>query len=237
MEGEFVLFGGAHLGVLAAMCVCGAILVWLGRSDGVGIRVRRIRWGLAVILVLNKLLGLGMSWASFGLSMGTSLPMHLCDWAWACAVVALLVRRSTPYELAYYWGLAGTFQAILTPDLPFGFPNPFFFTFFISHCGLVVAVVFLTLGDGMSPRAGSVWRAFGWLQVYVVATCGVNALFGANYGYLCSKPEGASLLDHMGPWPWYILAAEALALGLFWLLYAPFAMGRGRPGLSCGSPP
>lgn len=228
MDPEFVLFGRAHLGVLAAMCASGAILVWLGRGDGSGARGRWIRWALAGILIANKIAGLGLSWASFGLSMQASLPMHLCDWAWACAVVALLGRRSTPYELAYYWGLAGTFQAILTPDLPFGFPHPFFFTFFVSHCGLVVAVIFLTLGDGMSPRGGSVWRAFGWLQVYVVTTVAVNALFGANYGYLSRKPLGASLLDHMGPWPWYILAAEALALCLFWLLYAPFAMGRRR---------
>ena len=37
-----------------------------------------------------------------------------------------------------------------------------------------------------------------------------------------------SLLDLMGPWPWYIASAAALALALFWLLDRPFD-GRRRP--------
>lgn len=228
MGREFVLFGPAHVGVLGVMCGAAAILVWLARGDRSGGRRRRIGWLLAGILVAGKLAGLGLSWADFGLSAQASLPMHLCDWGWACVVIALIGRWQAPYELAYYWGLAGTFQAILTPDLPYGFPHPFFFTFFISHCGLVVAVIFLTLGEGMSPRRGSVWRAFGWLQVYVVSAMLTNLVFGANYGYLSRKPAGASLLDHMGPWPWYILSSEVLALCLFGVLYAPFALGRGR---------
>ena len=32
----------------------------------------------------------------------------------------------------------------------------------------------------------------------------------------------ASLLDVMGPWPWYIASAAALAPALFWLLDRPF---------------
>lgn len=228
MDAGFELFGPAHLGVLVAMVVVAAGLVLLSRGGDGAVRRVRIRWVLAGILVLSKLVGLGLTWAHFRLSVRSGLPMHLCDWAWVCVVLALLGRWRTPYELAYYWGLAGTFQAVLTPDLPFGFPHPFFFTFFISHCGLVVAVVFLFLGDGLIPRRGSAWRAFGWLQVYLVVTVIVNVWSGGNYGYLCQKPLGASLLDHMGPWPWYLVSAEVLALCLFLLLYAPVVAVRRR---------
>jgi hypothetical protein len=34
----------------------------------------------------------------------------------------------------------------------------------------------------------------------------------------------------MGPWPWYIASAAALALALFWLLDRPFDGRRGRRG-------
>ena len=44
-----------------------------------------------------------------------ALPMQLCDWALVATVIALTLRRQTCFELAYFWGLAGTVQALITP--------------------------------------------------------------------------------------------------------------------------
>ena len=46
--------------------------------------------------------------------------------------------------------------------------------------------------------------------------------------FLRHPPRQDSLLDLMGPWPWYIPAAAALALALFWLLDRPFDGRRAR---------
>jgi hypothetical integral membrane protein (TIGR02206 family) len=53
-----------------------------------------------------------------------------------------------------------------------------------------------------------------------------NALTGGNYMFLSERPDTASLLDYMGPWPWYILGGGLLALGMFAVLDIPFRRRR-----------
>jgi uncharacterized membrane protein YwaF len=38
------------------------------------------------------------------------------------------------------------------------------------------------------------------------------------------KPPTASLIDVLGPWPWYLLALEGIAFVIFFILYLPFAI-------------
>ncbi len=67
------------------------------------------------------------------------------------------------------------------------------------------------------------------LQAYALLAYGLDAAFGWNYGYMLHKPEGASLYDYLGPWPWYLLSLEAIGLVNFWLLDLPFrVLGRAR---------
>ena len=92
----------------------------------------------------------------------------------------------------------------------------------MDHCGIIVAVLFLTWGLAMRPRPGAVLRVWGWTQVYLVCAGTVNWLTRTNYGYLAAKPIHGSLLDYFGPWPWYLLTLEAMALLFFTVFYSPF---------------
>jgi hypothetical integral membrane protein (TIGR02206 family) len=219
---QFTLFGPSHLMVLFLTGFLPAVLIILARSRGGERRVRPIAWTLAAVLVLNQvaLFAFAVRWGV----VQEHLPFQLCDWATFTCAAALVWRHRLAYELSYFWGLAGTVQAVLTPDLAEDFPHPGFFVFHIAHSGILVAVFFLTLGMGMRPSLRSIGRAFLWLQVYAAATFLLNLLLDANYGYLLRKPARPSLLDWLGPWPWYIVSLEVLALLLFFLYYAPFAV-------------
>ena len=98
---------------------------------------------------------------------------------------------------------------------------------------MIASVLYLTFGLRMRPRPGSLVRIFSWTIVYAVAASAVNALIGANYGYLRAKPDHPSLLDYLGPWPIYIASLMVLACVLFSVLYAPFLVAdkiRRNPG-------
>jgi hypothetical integral membrane protein (TIGR02206 family) len=157
-------------------------------------------------------------------AIATALPLHLCDLAVLICLWAVLSASPFAFELAYYWGLAGALQAVLQPDITdgLGFPSWYYFEYWLGH-GLIFTSVFYLMGAfGLRPRPGSLLRVILLVNVWILAVGCLDYLFSWNYGYLCHKPQGASLLDHMGPWPVYVLGAAVLAALNFWLLWLPF---------------
>jgi hypothetical integral membrane protein (TIGR02206 family) len=223
---KFVLFGGLHLFILGTTIVLPFAMSRFTRRDRRPRLARILAAALAVVLLSDRIFAVALGYHEHRITRwADALPMHLCDWASIAVIITLVWRRQLLYELAYFWGLAGTLQAVLTPDLAEQFPNPFFISFFVEHCGIIVGVLFMTWGLGMRPRPGAVWRVFLWTQFYVVCAAGVNWTFATNYGYLTHKPVHSSLLDYFGPWPWYILSLEGLAVVLYTILYLPFWAG------------
>jgi uncharacterized membrane protein YwaF len=56
-----------------------------------------------------------------------------------------------------------------------------------------------------------------------------NVSMGTNYGYLVDTPSTASPLDLLGPWPWYVLAAMAMILLAWAVIFTlPWELGRRR---------
>ncbi len=158
----------------------------------------------------------------------TSLPLALCDVGVLVASAACWWRVTLLVELTYFWGLAGTLQAVITPDLNVGFPHLVFFEYLVGHVGIVVGALFLVVGMGIAPRRRAVVRVFTITLGYTALVGIVDALTGANYMFLRSPPGEWTLLRVLGPWPWYVLSAAGVALVLLTLLDAPFWRRRRR---------
>src|SRR5881392_4182368 len=153
------------------------------------------------------------------------LPLQLCDWGMVVVIVALWTGSQRWFEVAYFWGIGGTLQAVLTPNLRFGFPDWRFISFFTSHCGIIVGVIFLMLIRRYRPHPMSIVRVWLWSEFYFVVTLIVDELTGVNYGFLLHKPEAFSILSFLSDSrQLYLLQVHGVALLFFLALYAPFAI-------------
>ena len=218
------LLAGEHIGAVVVTAGAAAVAVPAARRWPVP-----VSRGLAVLIGVTYLGEHAWFIARGTWSADFNLPLHLTDVVTIVSVLALWTVRPLLVELTWFWGLTASLQAVLTPDLGGAeFPELLWWTFFITHSGAVVAALVLVVGRGIVPRPGAVWRAFGATVAVAAAAAVANLLTGGNYMWLREKPDEGSLLDFMGPWPWYILSAAVLGLVLFSLLAALAA--RVRPG-------
>ena len=157
-----------------------------------------------------------------GYSLQTDLPLYLCSLLGLIIPVFTYYKRRWMYEILLFWIIAGTTQAVATPDIPMGFPSFEFFRYWIVHLGLVVVILYATLVLNYKPTLKSVFKSILGLQVYLILMVIVNYVLDANYFYLNRKPESASILDYLGEWPLYIIVAQLILVPYFLLIYLPF---------------
>src|SRR3954471_1718456 len=221
----FQRYGLAHLVVIVLTIALPFVLAaFTGKPRWP--RSERTIAGLLAAMLLVNYLGYEVYLAmTAGLTLPKALPFQLCDWAMVAIIVALLTGRERWIEVAYFWGIGGTLQAIITPDLKFPFPDTRFLTFFVAHSGIVVAIAYLMLVKKYRPQWISIVRVFAWSELYFALTLTVDLLTGENYGYLLHPPASASLLDLLSQdRVVYILEMHLLALIFFVALYLPFAL-------------
>ena len=223
---EFSSYGPSHWAVLAVFAIGSAVLVYTGR-----------RQTESQARCLGRVLG-ALTAAVYGAaavdtlrhpSIDVSVPLHLTDLATIVAAYALWSRRYWAYALTYYWGLVLSTQALISP-IRFGrdFPSFDFVAFWGIHLLVVWAAIYLTWGRGMRPSWRSYRIAVAATVVWAAATLTFNSIAGTDYGFLNRKPATPSLLDVLGPWPIYLLAATVLLLIVWALMTWPWERSRAR---------
>lgn len=156
-----------------------------------------------------------------------TLPFQLCSISLILCLILLVTNRKELAEILYFIGGAGAFAALVTPELFLGFPHFRFFQFFITHIIIIWTALYYIWVKGNVPSIKGVWKAFLFLNGCAFLAFWVNKWTDGNYMFLSQKPVNGSLIDFLGPYPYYILSLEGIALGLFWLLWLPFAI-KGR---------
>ncbi len=225
IDTPFQLFSPMHLVILMVLCILNLLIILLlKRMNSKKLNTSFCAF-LAILIILLEASAHTWRIAAGKWILNTSLPLHLCGMSAYLSVIMLIKKKKqTLFEVIYMWGLGGAIMALLTPNLNYPFPHFMFLKFFITHSCIITAVLYLTFIENFRPVLKSIWKVFAITNIYMLLIAIVNLLIDSNYLYICHKPGNTTLLDHMGPWPFYILGIEFVGLIIFFLLYLPFAV-------------
>lgn len=152
----------------------------------------------------------------------TDLPLFLCSLLALIIPIFTHYRKYWMFEILVFWIIGGTLQAVITPDIPEGLPSFDYFRYWIVHLGLLVIIFYVVFIFNMKPTLRSVLKSFLAFHVYLAIVAVLNYVLDANYFYLMEKPQSATIMDHFGEWPYYVIAGQLVLIPLFLLVYLPF---------------
>ena len=218
--GAFRTFGRRHLAILAGLVALCALVPLASARLSMDGRVV-VGWAMSALLAGTVVTWTVVKATGEGLDLERDLPLDVCNLAALLSPIAAAHPQLWLHEIFYFLVMAGTLQANLTPDLRVDFPHRDFVKYWIVHGGLVVFVVHATVALELHPRPAGIASAFLAALAYMALVFPLNRALGANYAYLVEKPAQPTVLDLMGPWPWYVLGALGLGLALFVLCGLP----------------
>lgn len=164
-------------------------------------------------------------------------PLQLCHLTALAAAVLLVTRWQWLRPLVYFWGIALSTQALLTPALAEGPALYPFWFFWITHGLIIVVALYDVAVHGYRPR----WRDYGiacaGAALYVAAILPLNLAFGWNYGFVGpSRPESRSIVDLLGAWPERLVPIVLIVAAAMALLMLPWQLAR-KAGRDRGTMP
>lgn len=154
--------------------------------------------------------------------VSNSLPLELCSISLVMTIILLWTGNKHVYDFVFYAGIGGALQAIATPVLDMSFPHFRYFHFFYTHIAIVITALYFTWVKGYRPTFKGIVKTMIALNVLLPIVFAINIFVQGNYMFLRTKPMNGSLLDFLGPYPWYILSLECVAFLIFvilWLLF------------------
>lgn len=220
IEPPFEPFAEQHFAALIVFAAALAAALWCARMQSYQQNLTLTRT-VALFLFLTVLVWSAIKLHFQRFDLLVDLPLSLCNLFAAIAPLLFWQPSQRRHEVLYYLVMAGTLQAMVTPDLYVGFPSNEFFKYWIVHGGLVILVIHQIAAFRVYPRWQGIVVTFVWLNIYAAVLYPINRLIDANYFYLVAKPGSASVLDLFGPWPTYILVAELVAMLFFAVFYLP----------------
>jgi hypothetical integral membrane protein (TIGR02206 family) len=224
-ENTIPMFGRDHLFYLAIILIVSTVFLIFSKRKLTPAQADKVGRILGIVAIVHLFLEIPTMKLILGHSLASSLPLHLCNFGMIMVGVLLITRKQWALELAYFWALCGATQSLLTPDLHYMFPHPMAITFFTAHTIEIVGLLYAVIILKMRPHWDSIPRVFWKTLVLAALVFPLNFIHpDMNYMFLKHAPDGGSLIDLLGPWPWYLLSLLGVAIVLFVIAYLPYAV-------------
>jgi len=227
----FLRFSSSHLVAMFLSVAVFICIPYIINKNSKTELVEILSKSLGMLLIGNEL-----GWVLYKLSLGYRdwaefMPFELCTInAYLLGIILLIKPSYAIFEVVYFWAMAGTVQGIITPRLFAGFPHYLFFEYFITHTGVVLAILVLIFRYKWEVTWVSLWRAILWLQVPALINLVFDFTFNVNYMFMRELPKVSSVLDYFGQWPRYIFVCEIFALISFIFCLFPFLLLKRQKG-------
>ncbi|MBB4826017.1 putative integral membrane protein (TIGR02206 family) [Sporosarcina luteola] len=217
---EFMMFSTTHMwAILIFFSLVGVLYASKNRLKLRVTNLRRLERSFSIVLLVFEILFHIWMAATGRWHLQDSLPLELCSISLLATIVLLWTGKRSIANFVIFAGIGGALQAMSTPVLDLDFPHFRFFHFFFTHAGIILTGLYFVWVKGYTPTLKGVFQAFLLLNVLLPVILFVNKEVEGNYMFLATKPLNGSLLDYLGPYPWYIASLEAVALGMFLLIW------------------
>lgn len=211
---RFKLFGFHHLMTLGLMLILSILILLIARKYPQMIK----GYLIASLIIMDMAYRL---WGGFyqGVDLKVFFTLHLSSAAVALTIVTLLRFRQFLFDVLIYWALLAVPQAIITPGIiQYGFPHLRFFHILWIHLTVMTAVFYMLLIEKKRPSRHSLGRALIVTHIYGLVVFIINMIFDTNYMFIGRKTSAASIIDYLGPWPYYILVLDVILIISFCIL-------------------
>ena len=206
--------------------ICSAIwflLPFIARNYASKSQQRNIALALISVTLLQEFLHYFYKINLNSFNPAQDISLHMCGFSLFISCYALYTRNQTAFELAFFWGLAGALQAIITPD-----PTRFYFGYistlwsFLSHGLIILNVFWMIFVFDMRCRKYSLLNTVLITNGAIFVVGIINKLIGngANYWFICEKPSGENPAL-VGEWPYYLITFQLAGILFMMLIYLP----------------
>ena len=221
-NGTFFPYTGEHFWTVLWSVLIGISIILYARRLNED-KQRRFALIFGMLILFSQLVKIPIRIYLGVFDITEDLPLQLCNMLPFVLPFAVYFKKRLLWAILFMWVMAGTFQSLITPTLVESFPHYEYFRYWIVHCGLVALALYPIFVYGFKLKLSDVWKSLLALNILAFIMYLINLGLDSNYMYLMAKPPGRTLYDILGPWPWYILSLEFVALLLFSLLYLPFS--------------